>query len=217
MKDEIRERARTFPKAKFRAALYTDEQPKFDRFTTKRVTETTKIVSKGKSGYSPSSPRKEGRTAGDIHADKSLRHEKHTGARTETTQRQPKSLSSQELKRFLAYAKSHQWDSNGDVRPSDFIKKTFARWLELGLSRTNIVAAQANLAQAYATEISRNPERRVEALIVRPHSIPPGEKRALSARLVSELTAAELELKRAMERDKKQRQRLLKKPKNLSQ
>jgi hypothetical protein len=160
------------------------------------------------SGYNPPTPQQEGRTAGDTHAANDLRHERHvTGARAETTQRQPKQLSSHELRKFLAHAKAHPWDSKGDVGPSDHIKKTFARWLKLGLARTDIIAAQENLAQAYSTEISRNPDRRIEELVVRPHSLPPGAKRALSTSLVSELTPQELEQKRAIEREKKQRQR----------
>jgi hypothetical protein len=176
------------------------------------------LQSREGSSYNPSTPQQEGRTAGDNHAAKDLRHEKNvTGARAETTQRQPKQLSSHERTKFLAYAKAHQWDSDSDVRPSDHIKKNFAKWLKLGLARTDIIAAQENLAQAYSTEISRNPDRRIEELVVRPHSLPPGAKRALSTSLVSELTPQELERKRAMERDKKQRQRLKKKPKSLAQ
>jgi hypothetical protein len=177
------------------------------------------LLTRGGSGYSPSTPQQEGRTAGDNHAANDLRHERNvTGARAETTQRQPKQLTSHERQKFLAHAKAHQWDSRGDVRPSDHIRKTFARWLKHGLlARADIVAAQANLAQAYSTEISRNPERRIEEIVVRPHGLPPGAKRALSMSLVSELTPQELERKRAMEREKKQRQRLRKKPKNLAQ
>ena len=158
--------------------------------------------------YDSASPQEEGRAAGDTHVAEDLRHDTHaTEARAETTQPPAKQLSSHELRKFLAYAKAHPWDSDGDVRPSDHIKKKFAKWLKLGLSRTDIVMAQENLAQAYATEISRDPTKRVKELVVRPHTLPPGAKRALSARLVSELTAEELEIKRAIERDKKQRQR----------
>jgi hypothetical protein len=128
-------------------------------------------------------------------------------ARAETTQRLIKALRPHELTEFLAHAAAHPWDGNSGVRPSDHIKTQFAKWIALGLSRTDIVAAQPNLAQAYATETSRYPERRVKGLVVRPHKLPPGAKPAISMRPVWQLTKKELEAKRALERAKKQRQR----------
>jgi hypothetical protein len=128
-------------------------------------------------------------------------------ARAETTRRLTKALRPHELSEFLAHAAAHPWDSNGSVRPSDHIKTQFAKWLKLGLSRSDLVTAQPNLAQAYATETSRNPARRIKGLVVRPHKLPPGAKPAISMRPVWQLTKKELEAKRTLEREKKQRQR----------
>jgi hypothetical protein len=142
--------------------------------------------------------------------DEGLVHEPQRTIRyagIETAQRSERQLSPRQLSEFIAYAAAHAWDSNSGVRPSDHIKTQFAKWLALGLSRADIIAAQPNLAQAYATETSRYPARRVKGLIVRPHKLPPGAKPALSTRPVWQLTKKELEAKRALERAKKQRQR----------
>lgn len=132
---------------------------------------------------------------------------KEEGRLNDPQEKEEKQLSPCELEEFLAFAKAYPWDSNSGVRPSEHIKTKFAKWLKRGLSRSNIVEGQKNLAGAYATEVSLDPSKRVEELVVRPHTLPPGAKRALSARLVSELSPQEREQKREMERQKKRRQR----------
>jgi hypothetical protein len=142
--------------------------------------------------------------------DEGLVHEPQSKIRdagVETAQRSVRQLSDRELSRFFAHAAANKWDSNSGVAPSAHIKSTFVKWLGRGLWREHIVKAQPNLANAYATEVSRDPSKRVEGLAVRPHKKPAGSPRPLSVRLVAELSEAERELRREAERTKKQRWR----------
>jgi hypothetical protein len=125
----------------------------------------------------------------------------------EIVARPERRLNPRQLSAFMAHAAANPWDSNSGVAPSAHIKTTFKKWLGRGLWREHIVKAQPNLAGAYAAEVSRDPSKRVEGLVVRVHKLPPGAKRALSMRLVAEMSEEERELKRAIDRERKQRQR----------
>jgi hypothetical protein len=132
---------------------------------------------------------------------------KAAAAEVETTQQLETRLSPSELNEFFAHAAANPWDSSSSVAPSAHIKTTFATWLGRGLARGDIVMAQPNLAGAYATEVSRDPGKRVEGLAVNPHKKPAGSPRPPSLRLIAELSDAERELRREAERLKKKRWR----------
>jgi hypothetical protein len=131
----------------------------------------------------------------------------------------PARLSDIQLKEFQAYAKAHPWEAKHKFTASEFIRERYKKWLgkrdEQGnwigaaLWREDIADTQVEpkLAAAYSTEVRRHPERAVDGIYVRPHKLPEGAKRAVSARLVSELSPDELDQKRERERQKKGRSR----------
>ncbi|MHB8270224.1 tetratricopeptide repeat protein [Bradyrhizobium sp.] len=129
-------------------------------------------------------------------------------AEIEITRRSEGSLSETELAEFRAHAAANKWDSSSGVAPSTHIKTTFAKWLGRGLSRQDIVKVQSNLAGAYATEVSRDPSKRVEGLAVVDRKLPPGAPRPPSARPIAELTEAEKVVRRKRKAEAQKRWRL---------
>jgi tetratricopeptide (TPR) repeat protein len=107
-------------------------------------------------------------------------------------------LSETDLEIFRSHAKAHPWKSRSGIAPSAHIEATFGQWLGRGLMREHIVEVQPNLAGAYATEISRDPTKRIKSLGVRPpmEKLPVGAPRAASMRPVAELSEAEKTLRR---------------------
>jgi hypothetical protein len=115
-------------------------------------------------------------------------------------------MSDEDLAKFRAYAEAHPWNSDEQTYASSYIRTHFDRWLGNGLTLEIIGSVNAELVRSYKEEILHNPRKRVRAL-TQPHQLPTGSKRALSARLVSEMTPEELEIRRLQERQKKARYR----------
>jgi hypothetical protein len=105
-------------------------------------------------------------------------------------------LSEASLNEFRKHALAHPWIARSGIRPSTHIQTVFKKWLGKGLSRQHIVKVQPKLAGAYATEVSRDPNKRVKSLLVHTHRLPPGTLRPLSMRTVAELSEEELKEKR---------------------
>jgi hypothetical protein len=129
----------------------------------------------------------------------------------------PKRLSEADLAAFKAHVAANPWDKKQHT-PSAYIGTICKAWLGRGLRRADINALPGTLGHAYAAEISRNPARRVEGLIERPHKLPAGTPRPQrsvsispsrppSARLVSELSEEEKIEMRRQNREKQRRYR----------
>jgi len=116
-------------------------------------------------------------------------------------------LSEAELAEFYAHARAHPWVSRSGIAPSQHIRTVFGKWLGRGLALVHITAAQKNLSAAYSAEIGRKPENKITELIVHLHKLPANKPRPTSAKRVAELTDAEAERRKQIEREKKSRYR----------
>jgi hypothetical protein len=129
--------------------------------------------------------------------------------KAETTVPHPQ-LSDADLAEFMAYAKAdkNQWISRLGVAPSEHIATKFTKWLGKGLMREHVAEAQPNLAMAYAREIGRHPDRKVEGLGARPaQKLQPGAPRPPSRRPVAELSETEQAERRHQKNEQQRRWR----------
>ena len=92
-------------------------------------------------------------------------------AAAETTRNAaPQKLSEADLAAFQKHAAANQWNPESGVAASEHIRTTFADWLGRGLTRKMLEDAQPNLASAYATEIGRDPKKRLKGLVTRTYT-----------------------------------------------
>lgn len=122
-------------------------------------------------------------------------------------------LSDTELAAFRAHAAANPWDKKLSL-PSEHIKIEFALWLGRGLKRVHISKLpETTLGSAYAKEIQRNPERRVEGLIENDRSLPPSAPRSTSNRVIADISEDEKRERRRRGAERQQRY-LLRKSQN---